>query len=87
MIIDQDSTVFSLRKFLKLRQNIQGKQLLVHFNAKPITQYQFSAMLSKCLRFLHIHSLALKSNLFRMGGATQLYIKGQSETQIKTNGR
>ncbi|XP_062608427.1 uncharacterized protein LOC134270246 isoform X2 [Saccostrea cucullata] len=86
---DQDSAILfsTLQGFQKMRQKTQGSQFLVHFNSKPITQYQFSAMLNKCLNFLNIQTASFKSHSFRIGGATQLYIRGLSETQIKERGR
>jgi integrase len=69
----------TLQEFYAFRQTIQADQLFVHYNENPITQYQFSCMLHKSLKFLELPSISYKSHSFRIGGATYLYLKGVPE--------
>lgn len=75
------------QKFQSHRQCIQATHLFAHCNTKPLTQYQFSSMLYKSLKFLEVPTNSFKSHSFRIGGATYLYLKGVSEIQIKHMGR
>lgn len=61
------------QKFQSHRQCIQATHLFAHCNTKPLTQYQFSSMLYKSLKFLEVPTNSFKSHSFRIGGATYLY--------------
>lgn len=86
----QSQILFSLlHKFLVVRHSVRSNKFFVHYNSKPLTQYQFSSMLNRCLSFLNMptSSGVYKSHSFRIGGATHLYLSGVNESEIKIMGR
>lgn len=54
-----------------------------HLNSKPMTQYQFSSMLYKALKFQDIQTSNYKTHSFRIREATHLYLGGLSEGEIQ----
>jgi hypothetical protein len=78
--------VNNLTKYLKDRPNSGSSNLFIHFNAKPLTKYQFCSVLQKALHFINAPG-HFRSHSFRIGGATYLYNKGVPEERIKVMGR
>ena len=60
--------------------------LLTHLNTKPLTKYQFQAVLQKALQFIGVPG-HFRSHSFRIGMATELAKMGLSESEIKAKGR
>lgn len=60
--------------------------LLVHADGKPLTVYQFKAVLKKCLFKLNLGHLHITSHSFRVGAATEAAKYGFND-MIKHVGR
>lgn len=74
-----------LNSHLQCRSSQLGP-LFCHINAKPLTSFQFSSILQKCLKFLQVDTKTFKSHSFRIGAATHLYLAGIPESQIQNRG-
>ena len=61
--------------------------LFYHANGKPITRYQFSAVLLKALISAGIQSDNFKSHSFRIGAASEASVNGISDSKIMELGR
>jgi hypothetical protein len=66
--------------------NVTGA-LYCHANGKPITRYQFSAVLRKVLISDGIQSDNFKSHSFRIGTASEASVNGISDSKIMELGR
>lgn len=75
-----------LTNYLKVRPLVGGP-LFYHFNKQPVTRYQFSALLKKCLSVLGLADTNYKSHSFRIGMATVCAIEGYTDEEIKVLGR
>ena len=83
----ETSTLFSaIHKYKAIRPQLAGP-FLCHLNSKPLTSYQFTAVLQKCMRFLGFDTSTFKSHSFRIGYASHLYSTGVSEEEIMSKGR
>ena len=81
------SPITILNNFLLLREGLQrNDKLLTHLNSKPLTKYQFQAILQKALQFIGVTG-HFRSHSFRIGMATELAKQGLSDTEIKAKGR
>lgn len=78
--------VASLQEYLEKRPNIPGP-LFCHFNGNPISRFQFSAMLNKCLTKAGLNLQRFTSHSFRIGGASFLARNGHSTEEIMNRGR
>ena len=78
--------VATLKCYLEVRPNILGP-VFCHFDHKPLTRYQFSAVLKKAINLLDYGIYNFKSHSFRIGMATSLSMEGYSDEQIKIMGR
>jgi integrase len=78
--------VLLLQRFLLQRPNVTGV-LFCHANGKPITRYQFSAVLRKALISAGIQSDNFKSHSFRMRAASEASVSGISDSKIMEHGR
>lgn len=78
--------LFHMRIYLQNRPNVHGP-FFCHFGGKPLTRYQFTAVLSKVLTFLGVDTKLYKSHSFRIGAASFYHLKGESDEQIKIMGR
>lgn len=78
--------VASMTEYLKVRSRIEGP-LFQHFSGSALTRYQFSTILSKCLKCCGIGAENYKSHSFRVGGCTALFMSGYSSEEIQTRGR
>ena len=75
-------SVFLLERFLSIRPNCPGP-LFCHFNGKPITRYQFTAVLQKALNLAGIVDAArYKSHSFRIGADSEASVHGVSNDKI-----
>ena len=72
--------------YLRDRPVVEGP-LFCHFDGKPLTKYQFSAILKKSLHALGIDNARWSSHSFRIGMATACAIEGLSDEKIKSLGR
>lgn len=79
--------VATISQFLRLRDRVSRTgPLLAHLNTKPLTKYQFQAVLQKSLQFIGV-SGHFRSHSFRIGMATELAKMGLSDSEIKAKGR
>ena len=78
--------VKSMLGFLHVRPQISGP-LFCHYGGKPLTRYQFSAVLDKAIVAIGLDKRFYKSHSFRIGAATTAYQKGFSDEDIKIAGR
>lgn len=78
--------VKAMLEFLQVRPSITGP-LFCHFSGKPLTRYQFSAVLAKVLAQSSIDSKNFKSHSFRIGAATTLALQGETQHVIQLAGR
>jgi site-specific recombinase XerD len=65
----------------------KAQQFFCHANRKPLTRYQFSAVLNKACRHAGLDNKLVKSHSFRIGRATDLARHGMSDAHIKMMGR
>ena len=72
--------------YLRVRPKVQGP-LLLHFNNKPVTRYQFGAVLHKTLKLTGLNHTQYKTHSFRIGAATTAAALGYSDAEIKAAGR
>jgi len=78
--------VCNLKLYFGIRPVTSGR-LFVHNNYRPVTRYQFSAVLKKCLIQSGFDCNVFKSHSFRIGRATHLASTGVSNDQIMRMGR
>lgn len=78
--------VQTLHSFLLVRPKISD-YLFTHSNGHPLTRYQFSVILSKCMRHLDLPEARFKSHSFRIGGATYLAQQNVPDEIIQKQGR
>ena len=78
--------VTSAKRFLEHRPRLGGP-LLCHFDGRPLTRYQFSAVLKKCLSGLGLQYDRYTSHSFRIGAATAAAVAGYSPEVIQQAGR
>ena len=78
--------VFALLNYMKVRPLVECL-LFCHFDGRPLSKYQFSALLKKSLAVLGLAEANFKSHSFRIGMATTLAMEGMSDENIKFLGR
>ncbi|KAK3097178.1 hypothetical protein FSP39_007163 [Pinctada imbricata] len=78
--------VLSMKSYLQLRPNFPGAAFC-HFDGRPLTRYQFSAVLKKVLAILCYPPNRNTSHSFRIGAATYAASIGLDDNTIKTAGR
>lgn len=78
--------VKSMLGFLHVRPQISGP-LFCHYGVKPLTRYQFSAVLDKAIVAIGLDKRFYKSYSFRIGAASTAYQKEFSDEDIKIAGR
>ena len=78
--------VLSLLQYLHQRPAGPGP-LFCHLNRAPLTRYQFTAVLKKCLNRFNINYKAYSSHSFRIGAATAAAMAGHPSELIKQAGR
>ena len=72
--------------YLKVRTNLT-KYIFSHINGKPLTRYQFGAVLSKVIKALRMSHDNYRTHSFRIGAASWLASKGIPDKTIKKMGR
>ena len=78
--------VESVSEYLTVRPTKDGP-FLCHFSGSHFTRFQFSAMLTKSLKYAGIESSKYKAHSFRIGTATALSMAGYPIDEIKNLGR
>lgn len=78
--------VSNMLEFLKRRPQVDGP-LFCHLNGKPLTRYQFTSVLKKCLNNLRLDYGKFTSHSFRIGAATAAAMSGYDVETIKRAGR
>ncbi|XP_060585109.1 uncharacterized protein LOC132741045 [Ruditapes philippinarum] len=78
--------VSNMLEFLKRRPQVDGP-LFCHLNGKPLTRYQFTSVLKKCLNNLRLDYGKFTSHSFRIGAATAAAMLGYDVETIKRAGR
>ena len=77
-----------LSDYLKVRPNSPSHvYLFCHYDASPLTSYQFSAVLNKTTNLLQLNGVKLTSHSFRIGKASTLAMAGYAPDLIKQAGR
>ncbi|XP_053561660.1 uncharacterized protein LOC128652755 [Bombina bombina] len=66
---------------------VMGGSLLVHVDGRPLSQFQFRAVLNKSLCRLGFNSRDFGSHSFRIGAATEASVRGLSDSVVKGIGR
>ena len=75
--------VSAVNEFCSVRPVGDGP-FFCHTNGSPITRYQFSWVLAKCIRRVCPGCSNIKSHSFRIGRATQFFALGVSIEKIKS---
>ena len=78
--------VQAMANFLQIRPQFMGP-LFCHFGGKPLTRYQFSAVLDKAIIAIGLDNKYYKSHSFRIGAASAAADRGFSDDDIKMAGR
>lgn len=78
--------VMAFLDYMKVRPLFAGP-LFCHFDGRPLSKYQFSALLKKSLAILGLAGANFKSHSFRIGMATTMAMEGMSDENIKIFGR
>jgi integrase len=78
--------VLAFKRYLAVRPK-SGGSLFCHVNGLPLTRYQFSAILNKCLRMINPGLECYTAHSFRLGAASWAAKVGWSTDQIKLAGR
>lgn len=79
--------VANLERYLERRPPVSGP-LFCHLGGDPLTRYQFSSVLKKCLAILNLDYYGkFTSHSFRIGSASHAAMLGYSDEAIKQAGR
>lgn len=78
--------ILLLLRYLSVRPNIGG-QLFIHMDGSPLTRYQFTSVLNKSIDIIGLSSSLYTSHSFRIGAASDSFLKGHSESEIMKKGR
>ena len=78
--------VNNLVQYLGARPGLLGP-LFVHFDGRPLSRYQFSAVLKKSLKIEGIDASKFNSHSFRIGAATIAAVMGYPTEEIQLDGR
>lgn len=86
-VSDNEVCVYKhLKSYLNIRPNVQG-QLFCHLNHKKLTRFQFLSVMKLALKFLNLNPDDFNTHSLRIGAATNAYIEGKSDEEIKIMGR
>lgn len=69
------------------RRPVSDGCFLIHDNLSPLTKFQFSYVLKKCLSYLGLAHLKITTHSFRIGAATEAARLGLDDSIIKKLGR
>lgn len=75
-----------LSKYIAVRPSGTGN-FLVHLDLSPLTRFQFSTILQRCLASLGLGHFKFSSHSFRIGAATEAARMGLDDSIIKRLGR
>ena len=78
--------VAKITEYLLVRPKGNGP-LLLHWDKKPLTRYQFGAVLCKAIRLNGLDHSRFKTHSFRIGAASAAAKLGYSDTEIQSAGR
>ena len=78
--------VLLLKQYLRKRPAVGGA-LFCHFNGNPITRFEVSSLLSKCLEFLGLQSAVIKPHSFRIGACSMAISQRIPEAAVREMGR
>lgn len=78
--------VNAMKAYLSVRP-AASNILFCHSDCKPLTQYQFSSVLKKCLKFLNLPTQQFKPHSFRIGAASLASMKNIPPNVIQSRGR
>ena len=78
--------VAALRVFIQVRSLVSGP-LFCNFWGKPLTRYQFNAVLQKAIGFSGLGGLRIRAHSFRIGVATVAHGLGVTLAEIQRMGR
>lgn len=76
----------TLSTYISIRPSCSGN-FLVHLDHSPLTKFQFSVLLRRCLSHLGLSHLKFSSHSFRIGAATEAARLGLEDTVIMKLGR
>ena len=76
----------AIQRFLARRPAVSGP-FFCHADGKPVTRYQFNAVLQKCLYLTEFSSSHFRTHSFRIGRATDLATQGVTTEAIMELGR
>lgn len=74
-----------LSQYIRKRPSIKGP-LFCHFSGAPLTRFQVSAVLARCLRFLGVTN-CIRSHSFRIGACTLAISQNIPESDVRQMGR
>jgi hypothetical protein len=78
----------NVSEYLAIRpKSTATKPLFCHYNGTILTRQQFSALISKSLKFSEIEGGQYEAHSFRIGGVTALSLAGYSDEEIQSRGR
>jgi hypothetical protein len=75
-----------LTSYLSVRPKVTGP-LFCHYDGKPITRYQISAIVSKSIANIGLDPARYSSHSLRIGAATTCALEGHSDVYIMAQGR
>ena len=75
-----------LKQYLQKRPSVDGP-LFCHFNCAPITRYQVSSLLSRCMGFLGLQSAVIRPHSFRIGACSMAISQRIPESVVREMGR
>jgi hypothetical protein len=76
-----------IQVYLQVRPHVQGPtNVFCHFNGKPLTKYQFGAILKKSLEFAGVKGGVYRSHSLRIGACSTAIKNGLGESAVKTIG-
>ncbi|KAJ8306730.1 hypothetical protein KUTeg_015771 [Tegillarca granosa] len=78
--------VNAMKAYLSVRP-ASSNILFCHSECKPLTQYQFSSVLKKCLKYFNLPTQQFKSHSFRIGAASLASMKNIPPNVIQSWGR
>ena len=78
-------TLKTLKSYLKVRPHTEGP-LFYYLNCACLTRNQFVSILHSALKFLGYCTTNINTHSFRIGAATYLALKGESDETMKQKG-
>lgn len=83
-----DCPAVTLHQYLIARPSTSpDTSLFIHIDSKPVSKYQFNAVLKRALSFINLSCSSYKSHSFRIGAATSAAVNGIPYQIIQEWGR